>query len=76
MHAYAGSERTALAPRNSVTGKRRDARGSAEGCSCSSRVSIASNNSPAEERLHTDGLARQEALPEALLIFRPEQIAR
>lgn len=69
MHAYAGSERTALAPRNSVTGKRRDARGSAEGCSCSSRVSIASNNSPA-------GLARQEALPEALLIFRPEQIAR
>ena len=29
-----------------------------------------------EERLHTAGLARQEALPEALLIFRPEQIAR
>ncbi len=29
------------------SGMRRDARGSAEGRSCSSRVSIASNNSPA-----------------------------
>ena len=29
-----------------------------------------------EERLHAAGLARPEALPEALLIFRPEQIAR